>query len=127
MRLVKHDDAVWKIVDENILDDRRAYELERREIASWQTIDGVRRPVWRRVRLSAFADECVPITVNRKRSFKDADGSITFEGGIVKVRVKGARKFWTTSIAGIITMCARAEAGRAKLEREFKRRTRRRS
>lgn len=115
-RYVKHDGYTWRIIDEGMLDDEHGYTLHRR-------IPGRKNPII----IVARASECDPVTPDRRRRFRDDDGVIEFNArGEVVLREKGRRKRYTTSIKGLLTMCARAEAARLQAERAHRRRIGRR-
>ncbi len=117
-RRVQHDGHRWRIVSNALLDEKPAYELERR------TPRGA-NPITRCV---AWVSDCQPDSHEPRRVFRDDTGSLAFypRRGVIEVRVKHARRPTITTIAGIIVMCARAEANRKALDRAFKRRTGRR-
>jgi hypothetical protein len=113
-RYVMHDDRRWKIAATCTIDDEPAYALVRRT---------PRRPE-PFARCFARVSDCQPDQHEPRRVFKDEIGSLAFypRRGVIEVREKHARKPYVTSVAGIITMCARAEANRKALDQQFKRR-----
>ncbi len=111
-RYVQHDEHVWSVMSHYTEDGEEWYGLRRR-------VPG-RQPIT----LHARVRECVPTTIERKRRFRDQNGVIEFDSrGNITLREPGRRKRYTTTIGGLIAMCARQEAQNKAREKAFKRRT----
>jgi hypothetical protein len=113
-----HDDRRWQIAGETDIDGEPAYWLQRRTPKRPEPF----------ARCFARVVDCQPDQHEPRRVFKDEVGSLIFypRRGVIEVRIRHSRRPYVTSIPGIITMCARAEASRKALDRQFKRRTRKR-
>lgn len=117
---VKHDEVKWRVTGEHQLDDLPAYTLLRlTPVRVGTEIIG-----WKQRKVVAYQRDCEPVTSERKRRFRDAGGVIEFDArGNITLREAGRRKRYTTTISGLLSICARQEALNKKRDRDFKRRT----
>lgn len=122
-KYVQHDEKRWKVHKAVTLDEQPAYDLVRYTIV-W---DAARtKHQIRKLNIVAYADECTPDQREPIRTLKD--GGVVLKYNTVRktvyLRERGRRKGYSTTLAGLLTMCLRQEAANRQREKEFKRRKR---